>query len=247
MKSSMLRRRETPEVSVGRSSTDEIVDEAEGLHVARRERMVERHLKARGIHDTRVIRAMALLPRHRFLPPELEVEAYENADLPIGGGWVLPEPRLVALMTQSLGLQGTERVLEIGAGTGYHAALLGLLAKQVYSLEVSPDGAQSARALLDELDIQNVTIVERDGSRGYLEAAPYDAILVGAAVARVPDALVDQLVDGGRLVIPLGDRERQLLVLFVKRGRSLESETLAACRLPMLQESEGPPPSLPWT
>lgn len=243
MKDSMLRRRESPKANVGCSEDTG----PETLHTAQRESMVERQLRAHGIHDPKVLRAMAKLPRHRFVPSELAAGAYENTPLPIGGGWVLPEPQLAAVMTQALALQGTERVLEVGTGTGYHAALLGVLAKQVHSLEIARERVQNAQKLLDELGIENVSVVERDGSRGYLEAAPYDAILVGAAVTRVPDALVDQLVDGGRLVIPLGDRERQLLVLFVKRGLSLESETLAACRLAPLEEDDSPPPSLPWT
>jgi len=208
--------------------------------------MVDRELRARDIHDPRVLRAMAALPRHRFVVPELWDRAYEDESLPIAGGQLLPDPRSIALMTQALGLRGGEHVLEIGTGSGYQAALLGLLAGSVVSLEIRPELVSAARDVLRELGLRNVEIVARDGSQGWPDAAPYHGILVGAAATHVPVALLDQLAEGGRLVIPLGDANAQLIARIVKRGVSIESETLAACKLAPLVEAHARPARLPW-
>jgi len=176
-------------------------------------------LRARGIADARVLAAMALVPRHEFVPARYRAQAYEDYPLPIGDGQTISQPYMVAEMLDALAIAPTDRVLEIGTGSGYVTALLGELAAQVISLERHPALGDAARDLLIGLGYKNVRVIVADGSRGFAENAPYDAILVSAAVAEVPPALLDQLAEGGRMVIPVGPADTQQLQLIQRHGQ----------------------------
>jgi protein-L-isoaspartate(D-aspartate) O-methyltransferase len=181
--------------------------------------MVEQQLAARGIHDPRVLAAMREVPRHHFVSPEQRAFAHDDRALPIGRGQTLSQPLMVALMLQEAAIAPGERVLEVGAGSGYLAALLGRLARQVFALELDPELAAQARARLVELGIANVELRAGDGTRGLREHAPFDAILVSAAAERIPPALEQQLALGGRLLVPVGPhRGSQSLVRVTRRG-----------------------------
>lgn len=202
--------------------------ESEGFRAARRD-MVDRQLRARGIRDERVLRAFAEVPRQLFVPGYLQDQAYDDAPLPIGAGQTISQPLMVALMLEALELTGTERVLDVGSGSGYQAALLGRLAREVVSVEVVPELVEMARANLELAGIVNVEVVRGDGSLGYPTRAPYDAIVVAAGSPEVPQALVDQLADGGRLVIPVGGRYGQDCLRIRKRAEHTYQEDLGAC------------------
>lgn len=192
---------------------------------ALREAMVREQIEQRGVRDPRVLAAMRRVPRHRFVPPEAQHHAYRDGPLPIGGGQTISQPYIVALMTSLLRLDGRQRVLEIGTGSGYQAAILGELAEEVHSVERLPELAQRAAALLAELGYTNIHAHPGDGSLGWPEAAPYNGILVAAAAPRVPDALLEQLAPGGRLVIPVGGRSGQDLQLWQRAPGGLEMHT----------------------
>jgi len=179
-----------------------------------RERMVEEQLRGRDIHDPRVLEAMRAVPRHLFVPDELSDQAYFDGPVRLDHGQTISQPYIVALMSQLLELQGGETVLEIGTGSGYQAAVLSRLARRVYSLERVAELARSAAQRLRELGCENVTVLERDGSGGLPEHAPYPAIIVAAAAPRVPAPLMEQLEIGGRLVVPVGSQEGQTLELW---------------------------------
>ncbi len=191
-----------------------------------RQRMVEEQLRQRDITDRRVLEAMAAVPRHEFVPVELHHLAYADGPLPIGYHQTISQPYIVALMLQLASLRGGETVLEVGTGSGYQAALLGRLASRVYTVECIPELAAGARRVLERLGISNVEVVEGDGSRGLPEHAPYQAIVVAAAAPRVPQALKDQLADGGRLVIPVGGREGQVLERWRRKGDDFARERI---------------------
>lgn len=176
-----------------------------------RQRMVER-LRHKGIRDERVLTAMATVPRHLFVEEALWHRAYEDHALPIGYGQTISQPYMVALMTELLRVQPGERVLEIGAGSGYQTAILAVLGAEVYAVERIPELAQRAQARLEALGITTAQVRASDGTLGWPEAAPFDAILVAAGSPAIPQPLVDQLVVGGRLVIPVGDETQQDLV-----------------------------------
>ncbi len=194
-----------------------------------RKRMVQYQLRDRGIRDPRVLDAMERIPRHRFLPKPDDSGAYGDYPLPIGAGQTISQPYMVALMTECLRLSGEERVLEIGTGSGYQAAVLAELALEVYTIERFEDLAQRARLVLEELGYQNVQAVVGDGSEGYPDAAPYDRIIVTAAAPDITRPWLDQLKDGGRLVVPLGDRWSQNLTIVTKRGDKTSQETICGC------------------
>jgi len=177
------------------------------------QRMVEEQLRARGLDDERVLQAMASLPRHMFVPVPLREQAYEDHAVPIGFNVTISQPFVVGWMTDALDLGGDERVLEVGTGSGYQAAVLGRLAREVYTIERVPVLARRARWVLRALGLDNVHVFIGDGSLGLPQHAPYDAILVTAAAPSVPDELLDQLAPGGRMVLPVGGATLQSLRL----------------------------------
>ena len=195
-----------------------------------REAMVEHQLRHRGIRDHRVLQVMLDVPRHEFVPPEYMDEAYEDHPLPIGESQTISQPYMVAIMSEALELTGSERVLEVGTGSGYQAAVLAKLANTVYTIEKNAHLARSAGERLARLGFTNVIALIGDGTLGYAETAPYDAILVTAGAPIIPQPLIDQLAEGGRLVIPVGELHSQELVQVKKiEGRSVQ-HTVNYCR-----------------
>ena len=190
--------------------------------VAQREQMVSRQLRKRDITDERVLAAMAAVPRHLFVPPDLRAQAYADQALPIGHGQTISQPYVVALMTQLLALHGGERVLEIGTGSGYQAAVLSHLAGAVYSIEIDPELADQARATLAAQGYRSVQVRTGDGYYGWPEAAPFDAIIITAAAPRMPEALLGQLREGGRVVAPLERAGGEELAVGIKHGDRLD-------------------------
>ena len=182
-----------------------------------------------GIDDLVVLRAFDLVPRHLFLPEAVRHRAYEDAPLPIGYGQTASQPSLQALYLKALRLQPTDRVLEIGTGSGYQTALLAHLVAHVFSVERIAELSMRARAALDALRINNVALLVGDGTVGWSRYSPYDAILVTAAAPAAPQTLIDQLAENGRLLIPIGDRERQRLTMVRKSAAGVESEEVATC------------------
>lgn len=202
---------------------------------AERRDMVARQIRDRGIRSERVLEAMAGVPRHLFVADELVSRAYADEPLPIGEGQTISQPFMVAAMAEALRLDGNERVLEVGCGSGYQAAVLSRLAGQVIAIETRATLAASARKRLANLGCANVTVVEGDGSAGWPAGAPYDAILVTAAAPEVPRPLIDQLAEGGRLVIPVGGSKHQELLRIVKRDGKIAEQSLYSCRfVPLL-------------
>jgi protein-L-isoaspartate(D-aspartate) O-methyltransferase len=202
--------------------------------------MVERQLRARGIRDPRVLGAMRQIPREEFVPIQHRLSSYLDEPLPIGYGQTISQPYMTALMAQCLELEGTERVLDIGAGSGYHAAVLGVLAAQVISIEIIPALAEQARANLERTGrAHNVTVICGDGSEGCPEFAPYQGISVAAGAPQTPSALLDQLADPSRLVIPVGTLGDQELRVVTNKGGRTESRTVALCRFVPLRGDQG--------
>jgi protein-L-isoaspartate(D-aspartate) O-methyltransferase len=201
--------------------------------------MVTQQLFKRGIRDARVLQAMRDTPRHLFVPTRHGVMAYEDMPLPIGHEQTISQPLMVAMMTEALQLQGHERVLEIGTGSGYQAAILSRLAVVVFSIERIPELAVRARATLAMAGIMNVHVLVGDGSLGLLKHGSYEAIVVTAASPKVPPALVDQLKLGGRLVIPVGDRHEQTLVRLTMTDDGPHLEHLGGCRFVPLIGQQG--------
>ena len=205
-----------------------------------RKRMVDRQLRRRGITDERVLAAMVAIPREEFVPLEARVLSYRDDPVSIGFGQTISQPYMTALMAQCLELKGTEMVLDVGTGSGYGAALLGVLAAHVVSIELIDGLARLARQNLKRTGWnRNVAVVAGDGSVGYREAAPYDAIAVAAAAPDVPEALVTQLRDPGRLVIPVGSRSDQSLTIVTKRNGAIQSRVETQCRFVPLRGDEG--------
>jgi protein-L-isoaspartate(D-aspartate) O-methyltransferase len=199
--------------------------------------MVANQIEMRGIRDPRVLAAMRAVPRHRFVPPYQAGAAYRDSPLPIGQGQTISQPYIVALMTEMLELEGDERVLEIGTGSGYQAAILGQLATEVISVERFASLAQEARERLAALEYDNVRIEVGDGSLGWPEGAPYDAIIVTAASPGVPSPLEEQLAEGGCLVVPTGQRWTQSLVRVRRKGGRLKRETtIGVAFVPLIGE-----------
>jgi protein-L-isoaspartate(D-aspartate) O-methyltransferase len=192
-------------------------------------RMVDEQLAARGIKDPRILSAMGRVPRHLFVEEALRNRAYGDHALPIGERQTISQPYMVALMTESLALKGPERVLEIGTGSGYQTAVLAELAAQVYSIERIEALALRARRLLASLGYRNAKIKVFDGTYGWREEAPFDAILVTAGSPDVPAPLTDQLREGGRMIIPVGDRTTQMLKKVVRTSSGIEIRALTGC------------------
>lgn len=207
---------------------------------AERRDMVEKQLRRRGIRDARVLRAMGEIPREDFVPAELRVLSYHDDPVPIGYGQTISQPYMTALMAQELALTGTESVLDVGAGSGYAAAVLGALARSVISVEIVPALAVLARDNLHRTARDgNVTVQEGDGSLGYSELAPYDAISVAAGAPGIPSALLGQLKDPGRLVIPVGPLDDQELRVLQRIGGRTECRVATLCRFVPLRGGEG--------
>lgn len=200
-----------------------------------RDAMVDRQIAARGVSDGRVLQALRAVPRHRFVPERLARSAYADNPLPIGEGQTISQPYIVALMTETLGVEEDDRVLEIGTGSAYQAAVLAELAAEVYSIEIRGPLAESAAALLRELEYANVRTRHADGYYGWPEAAPFDHIMITAAVDHVPPPLLEQLADGGRLVLPLGNPfAHQSLVVVTRTGDGFRlREILGVLFVPM--------------
>jgi protein-L-isoaspartate(D-aspartate) O-methyltransferase len=195
-----------------------------------RSEMLEKQLRRRGILDFAVLGAMDAVPRHEFVPPELRARAYEDLPLSIGAGQTISQPYIVAAMTAALRLDPQDRVLEIGTGCGYQAAVLSLLAKEVFTIECRTELARSAASRLAALGYSNVHVHCGDGTLGLPECAPFDAILIAAAAPAVPKPLLVQLAEGGRMILPVGSADQQELQLIEKDGTKIHTNTLEGCR-----------------
>jgi protein-L-isoaspartate(D-aspartate) O-methyltransferase len=212
------------------SMNGENMSEGEMHFHAARQQMVEGQLRQRDIRDERVLQAMATVPRHLFVPPEWRSQAYDDRPLPIGEEQTISQPYIVAVMTESLRLKGTETVLEIGTGSGYQAAVLSVLAKKVHSIEIIPELAETARKRLTALGYKNVEVIVGDGNLGWPQGSPYDAIIVTAAAPQIPPALIKQLAEGGRMVLPVEVGEEQHLLRLQKREGKIIREDLGPVR-----------------
>lgn len=200
-----------------------------------RRTMIETQIRKRGVSSPRVLEAMAAVPRHEFVPDRFRGDAYADKPLPIGEGQTISQPFMVAAMTEALELTGSERVLEIGTGSGYQAAVLSMLAREVITVESNTSLALAAQERLTNLGYANVHVHNGDGSAGFSDAAPYDAILVTAGAPGIPHVFASQLREGGRLVIPVGDRENQELVKATMENGKLKSRALFNCKfVPLL-------------
>jgi protein-L-isoaspartate(D-aspartate) O-methyltransferase len=194
-----------------------------------RNEMVARQLIPRNITDKRVLEAFLKVPRHCFIPETVRAYAYEDNALPIGHSQTISQPYMVAVMTEKLALKGDEKVLEIGTGSGYQAAILAELCKKVYSIERVESLSRQAEKIVKDLKYSNIEFIIGDGTLGYKKESPYDAIIVTAGCREIPKPLLDQLKDGGRLVIPLGEFFQQILTTVVKKGENLISEESVPC------------------
>jgi protein-L-isoaspartate(D-aspartate) O-methyltransferase len=201
---------------------------------ADRRRMIETQIRKRGVTSPRILEAMAAVPRHEFVSPKFRNDAYADKPVPIGEGQTISQPYMVAAMTEALELTGTERVLEIGTGSGYQAAVLSLLVRQVITVESHTSLALAAQERLTNLGYTNVHVHNGDGSAGFLDAAPYDAILVTAGAPEIPQVFAGQLREGGRVVIPVGDRDNQELVRAQMENGQLRSRVLFPCKFVLL-------------
>lgn len=204
-----------------------------------RQRMVDAQLRARGICDERVLDAMLRVPRHEFAPERYRDQAYEDHPLPIGEGQTISQPYIVARMLEALALKPTDKVLEVGTGSGYLTALLAELAAQVYSVERHAALADAARDLLARMGYSNVRVIVGDGRQGYIEGASYDAIIVSAAASEVPRALLEQLGEGGRMIIPVGPADSQQLQLIRMVNGQPRTSLHELCRFVPLVAEEG--------
>ncbi|MFW6147631.1 MAG: protein-L-isoaspartate(D-aspartate) O-methyltransferase [Thermodesulfobacteriota bacterium] len=209
--------------------------DSEDEYRSAREKMVRTQLIPRGINDSRVLKAVKRVPRHRFVGKNLADEAYEDRPLYIGFGQTISQPYIVALMTQSLELAGDDKVLEIGTGSGYQAAILAELSKHVYTIERVQELLERAEKVLKELGYANITLKAFNGTTGWEEQAPFDAIIVTAGAPEIPQPLLDQLAEGGRLVIPVGDRLTQALLKLVRTKKGFFKEDLGPVRFVSLK------------
>lgn len=207
------------------------------LRAEENEQMIHDQIEARGVRDRRVLDAFRAVPREVFVPQNLRASAYDDTPLPLVCGQTISQPFIVAFMTEQLRLQGTEKVLEIGTGSGYQTAILARLARTVYSAEVEPELAATARERLAELGISNVVLGVGNGVEIFREQAPFDAILSAAAPELLPESLVDQLADGGRCIIPVGAADVQHLWLIEKQGGHVVRRRLEAVRFVPLRET----------
>lgn len=218
------------------------LNEANGHDWAsQRHSMVADQIRKRGIRSTRVLSALERVPRHLFVPEDLRAHAYEDRALKIDGGQTISQPYMVAVMTEYLELVGGERVLEVGAGSGYQAAVLAEVAEEVFTIERDESLACSARERLSSLGYRNIEVLEGDGTLGSPQHAPFDAALVAAAAPAVPPPLFEQLAEGGRLIIPVGDAEKQMLLRIRKLAGKAVEEKLFTCQFVPLRGRFGWP------
>lgn len=204
----------------------------------KREAMVEHQIVTRDVRDPRVLEVMRKVPRHKFVPPELAQRAYEDNPLPIGQGQTISQPYIVAYMTEQLQVQPKSRVLEIGTGSGYQAAVLAELGAEVYTIEIVPELAESAKKTLAALGYRNVHVRAGDGYRGWPEAAPFDRIIVTAAPDHIPQPLIDQLAPDGRMVIPVGDYFQQMTIVTKGPRGIVQQRTIDVLFVPMTGEAQ---------
>jgi protein-L-isoaspartate(D-aspartate) O-methyltransferase len=221
--------------SRGDSGRGDVDDDRDEAYSQLRRTMVLEQLVRRGIRDPRVLEAMSIVPRHRFVDPALAAHAYEDRPLGIGHGQTISQPYMVARATELAAPRATDRALEVGAGSGYQAAVLGQLAAQVFAVEIVPDLAARARQVLEDVGYDNVTVDSFDGSGGWPAHAPYDVIIVSAGAPRIPALLVSELADGGRLVIPVGGPDEQELAVVRREGDHYVTAYDTRCRYVDLQ------------
>ena len=203
----------------------------------KRERMVRDQIEARGIKDKNVLEALRKVERHKFVPKQYHNEAYNDYPLPIGEGQTISQPYIVALMTAVLDLKGTEKVLEIGTGSGYQAAILGEICKHVYTIEIVDVLGKRSQSLLSELGYKNITVKIGDGYKGWKEFSPFDAIIVTCAPSHIPAPLKEQLAEGGRMIIPVGGTLTQKLVLLSKNEGKIRQKAIVPVRfVPMIRK-----------
>lgn len=205
----------------------------------RRERMVREQIAARGIEDKKVLKALRRVERHKFVPEQYQDEAYNDYPLPIGEGQTISQPYTVALMTEILELDHNDKVLEIGTGSGHHAAVLGEICKQVYTIEIIEQLGNRARKVLSELGYNNVKVKIGDGYQGWKAHSPFDAIIVTCAPTRIPKPLQEQLAEGGRMVIPVGGSFSQELVLLIKKEGTIIQKDIVPVRFVPMMDKEG--------
>lgn len=198
-----------------------------------RREMVEQQIRARGINDDRVLKAMEKVPRHKFVPAPRTHLAYRDHPLLIGLNQTISQPYIVAYMTEAAGISKTDKVLEIGTGSGYQAAVLGEIAREVYTIEIIPELAEGAGKILDELGYKNIFVKTGNGYLGLPEKAPFDAIIVTAAPPEIPQALVDQLAVGGKMVIPVGETNQEMVVIKKTKNGVTEKRTMQVRFVPM--------------
>lgn len=201
--------------------------------------MVEKQLRKRGITDQRVLEVFASVERHLFVEEGLCERAYDDSPLPIGMHQTISQPYIVALMSQELQLSGNEKVLEIGTGSGYQTVILSMLADRVFTVERHTDLARKSRSIFESLSLHNIAIRIGDGTIGWSKFAPYDGIIVTAAAPKLPNGIANQLVDGGRLVIPIGGEGRQTLYVFTRMGDTFSNKALCSCSFVPLVGHEG--------
>jgi protein-L-isoaspartate(D-aspartate) O-methyltransferase len=203
---------------------------------ALRERMVETQIRARDVRDAAVLRAMQRVPRHLFVPDDMRPFAYDDRPLPIGRGQTISQPYIVAYMTEALQLAPEHTVLEIGTGSGYQAAVLAGIVKQVYSIEIVPELAEGARRALAQAGVRNVEVRTANGYRGWPDRAPFDRVIVTAAPPEIPQALVDQLADGGIMVVPVGTSHQEIVVVTKTPGGVIQQRTIEVRFVPMVSK-----------
>jgi protein-L-isoaspartate(D-aspartate) O-methyltransferase len=215
-----------------------LLEEAIGADdfVLLRENMVRSQIVARGVKDARVLAALRKVERHRFVPPSIRHLAYHDTPLPIGQSQTISQPYIVALMTELCQLRAGDRVLEIGTGSGYQAAILAELAKEVYTIEILEPLADRAATLLEKFGYRNIKVKYGDGYLGWPEYAPFDAIIVTCAPKEIPQALLEQLAEGGRLVIPVGDANQELKLVVKRQGRLKERNIIPVRFVPMIKK-----------
>jgi protein-L-isoaspartate(D-aspartate) O-methyltransferase len=238
---------ETEQSCLNISTSNRAEDMREDVsRTAERRAMIEAQLRRRGLRDERVLGAMYTVPRHEFVPPASAHAAYDDCPLPLADGQTISQPYIVAAMTEAVHVQPGDKALEVGTGSGYQAAILATLGAKVYTLERNPRLAAEARARLARLGYEGVEVVEGDGSEGYPVAAPYQVIMVTAGAPAVPEALLAQLAEGGRMVIPVGSLQRQDLHLIFKHGNETATRYLDPCQFVPLIGKGGWPEKEAW-